>query len=73
MKIDASEDVETMTDPFYLGRCQPGTSITLSGVVCDETRGGLLSLDITWKGKIFSGTLLDCSTSDHASQWAPPW
>ena len=33
---------------------------------------GLLSLNITWRGKSCMGTLLDCSTSEHASEWASP-
>ena len=34
---------------------------------------GLLSLNINWRGKSFMGTLLECSTSEHASEWASPW
>ena len=34
---------------------------------------GLLSLNITWRGKSFMGTLMDCSTTEHGSEWAAPW
>jgi len=56
-----------------LGPCEPGTAINLDGIVWNETKGGLLSLNITWRGKSFMGTLMDCSTTEHGSEWASPW
>jgi len=72
-KVDKYQDVGTLTDPESLGACEPGTAISLEGIVWNETKGGLLSLNLTWRGKSFVGTLLDCSTTDHGSQWTSPW
>ena len=33
----------------------------------------MLSLSITWRGKSYMGTLIDCSVTDHGSEWAAPW
>jgi len=74
IKIGKTDEKGTLTDQDILGPCEPGTAINLEGIVANETKGGLLSLNITWRGKSFLGTLLDCSTvSPHAGQWAPPW
>eukprot|EP00090_Calanus_glacialis_P046594 TRINITY_DN9228_c0_g1_i6.p1 TRINITY_DN9228_c0_g1~~TRINITY_DN9228_c0_g1_i6.p1 ORF type:complete len:108 (-),score=35.67 TRINITY_DN9228_c0_g1_i6:47-370(-) len=62
-----------MRNQDMLGPCEPGTAINLDGIVWNESKGGLLSLNITWRGKSFMGTLLDCSTSEHASEWASSW
>merc|ERR1711990_1189935 len=68
-----TQEVGTVTEPESLGPCEPGTAINLDGIVWNETKGGLLSLNLTWRGKSFVGTLLDCSTTDHGSQWTSPW
>ena len=34
---------------------------------------GMLSLNITWRGRSYMGTLIDCSVTDHGSEWAAPW
>ena len=84
-----TQDAGTITEPDSLGPCEPGTAINLDGIVWNETKGGegnetkriylikyvsgLLSLNITWRGKSFMGTLMDCSTSEHGSEWATPW
>ena len=34
---------------------------------------GMLSLNITWRGKSYMGTLIDCSITEHAGEWAAPW
>ena len=41
--------------------------------VCIKYVSGLLTLNITWRGKSFMGTLMDCSTTEHGSEWATPW
>ena len=84
-----TQDAGTITEPDSLGPCEPGTTINLDGIVWNETKGGegnetkriylikhvsgLLSLNITWRGKSFMGTLMDCSTTEHGSEWATPW
>ncbi|KAG8288666.1 hypothetical protein J6590_013957 [Homalodisca vitripennis] len=59
--------VGTITDPDCLGPCEPGTSVTLEGIVWHETEG-VLVVNVTWRGKTYVGTLLDCTRHD----WAPP-
>ena len=84
----------TMTEPECLGPCEPGTAVTLEGIVWHETEGGMstrnsvkikknsvprgnvvdigaagvLVVNVTWRGKTYVGTLLDCTRHD----WAPP-
>jgi len=60
--------VAVNTDPDHLGPCEPGTSVTLEGIVWHETEGGVLVVNVTWRGKTYVGTLLDCTRHD----WAPP-
>lgn len=60
--------VGTMTEPELFGPCEPGTSVTLDGVVWQETDGGVLVVNVTWREKSYVGTLLDCTRHD----WAPP-
>eukprot|EP00091_Calanus_sinicus_P025276 TRINITY_DN9548_c0_g1_i1.p1 TRINITY_DN9548_c0_g1~~TRINITY_DN9548_c0_g1_i1.p1 ORF type:complete len:164 (-),score=21.52 TRINITY_DN9548_c0_g1_i1:321-812(-) len=72
-KVGRTQDAGTITEPDSLGPCEPGTAINLDGIVWNETKGGLLSLNITWRGKSFMGTLMDCSTTEHGSEWASPW
>ncbi|XP_064475234.1 zinc finger protein 608-like [Ornithodoros turicata] len=60
--------VGTITEPDCLGPCEPGTSVTLEGIVWQETHGGVLVVNVTWRGKTYVGTLLDCTRHD----WAPP-
>ncbi|XKL63721.1 hypothetical protein PGB90_006085 [Kerria lacca] len=59
--------ISTMTEPDCLGPCEPGTSVTLEGIVWHETEG-VLVVNVTWRGKTYVGTLLDCTRHD----WAPP-
>ncbi|XP_014256335.1 zinc finger protein 608 isoform X2 [Cimex lectularius] len=59
--------VGTITEPDCLGPCEPGTSVTLEGIVWHETEG-VLVVNVTWRGKTYVGTLLDCTRHD----WAPP-
>jgi len=73
LKVGRTQDAGTITEPDSLGPCQPGTAINLDGIVWNETKGGLLSLNITWRGKSFMGTLMDCSTTEHGSEWTAPW
>ena len=42
--------------------------MTLDGVVWQETEGGVLVVNVTWREKSYVGTLLDCTKHD----WAPP-
>lgn len=63
-----STSVGTITEPECLGPCEPGTSVTLEGIVWQETDGGVLVVNVTWRGKSYVGTLLDCTKHD----WAPP-
>lgn len=58
----------TMTEPECLGPCEPGTAVTLEGIVWHETEGGVLVVNVTWRGKTYVGTLMDCTKND----WAPP-
>ncbi|ODN03720.1 putative zinc finger protein [Orchesella cincta] len=60
--------VGTITEPDCLGPCEPGTSVTLEGIVWHETESGVLVVNVTWRGKTYVGTLIDCTKND----WAPP-
>ncbi|XP_055614017.1 serine-rich adhesin for platelets isoform X2 [Uranotaenia lowii] len=60
--------IGTITEPDCLGPCEPGTSVTLEGIVWHETEGGVLVVNVTWRGKTYVGTLIDCTKHD----WAPP-
>ncbi|XP_011503832.1 PREDICTED: zinc finger protein 608 [Ceratosolen solmsi marchali] len=66
--ICVGTSIGTITEPDCLGPCEPGTSVTLEGIVWHETEGGVLVVNITWRGKTYVGTLLDCTRHD----WAPP-
>lgn len=63
-----STSIGTITEPECLGPCEPGTSVTLEGIVWQETDGGILVVNVTWRGKTYVGALLDCTKHD----WAPP-
>lgn len=63
-----STSIGTITEPDCLGPCEPGTSVTLEGIVWQETESGILVVNITWRGKTYVGALLDCTKHD----WAPP-
>ncbi|KAK7486824.1 hypothetical protein BaRGS_00021971 [Batillaria attramentaria] len=68
---DASTEtcsVGVVTEPECLGPCEPGTSVTLEGIVWQETENGVLVINVTWRGKTYVGTLLDATKHD----WAPP-
>ena len=56
----------TMTEPDCLGFAEPGTSVVLEGAVLDEIEG-VLVVNVTWRGKTYVGTLLDCTKHDWAS------
>ncbi|KAK3098835.1 hypothetical protein FSP39_023522 [Pinctada imbricata] len=60
--------VGTEMDPDCLGPCDPGTQVTLDGIVWQETDAGVLVVNVTWRGKTYVGTLLDATKHD----WAPP-
>ena len=47
-QVDASVGTEigTMTEPDCLGPLDPGTSVTLEGIVWNETDGGKRSLNV---------------------------
>lgn len=60
--------IGTITEPDCLGPCEPGTSVTLEGIVWHESEGGVLAVNVTWRGKTYVGTLIDCTKHD----WAPP-
>ena len=40
LKIGKTEEKGTMINQDILGLCEPGTSIDLDGIVCNETKGG---------------------------------
>lgn len=63
-----STSIGTITEPECLGPCEPGTSVNLEGIVWQETEGGILVVNVTWRGKTYVGALLDCTKHD----WAPP-
>lgn len=65
--VDTME-MGTITEPESLGPCEPGTSVTLEGIVWHENDQGVLVVNVTWRNKTYVGTLLDCSQHD----WAPP-
>ncbi|XP_021357596.1 zinc finger protein 608-like isoform X3 [Mizuhopecten yessoensis] len=56
------------TESEFLGPCEPGTSVTLEGIVWHESENGVLVVNVTWRDKTFVGTLLDATKHD----WAPP-
>ncbi|GLV43458.1 scribbler [Carabus blaptoides fortunei] len=68
LDVCVGTSVGTITEPDCLGPCEPGTSVTLEGIVWHETEGGVLVVNVTWRGKTYVGTLLDCTRHD----WAPP-
>ncbi|XP_044744100.1 zinc finger protein 609 [Coccinella septempunctata] len=73
VKVETSDvcvgtSIGTITEPDCLGPCEPGTSVTLEGIVWHETESGVLVVNVTWRGKTYVGTLLDCTRHD----WAPP-
>lgn len=68
VNVCVGTSVGTITEPECLGPCEPGTSVTLEGIVWHETEGGVLVVNVTWRGKTYVGTLLDCTRHD----WAPP-
>eukprot|EP00096_Caligus_rogercresseyi_P010715 TRINITY_DN3998_c0_g4_i1.p1 TRINITY_DN3998_c0_g4~~TRINITY_DN3998_c0_g4_i1.p1 ORF type:complete len:1376 (+),score=509.89 TRINITY_DN3998_c0_g4_i1:510-4637(+) len=70
IKMDASVGTEigTMTEPDCLGPLDPGTSVTLEGIVWHETEGGVLVINVTWRGKTYVGTLLD--STQHVNQYS---
>jgi len=72
LKVDAGTwtDASTLTEPENLGPCEPGTSVNLEGIVWHETDTGVLVVNITWRGKTYVGTLLDCTR--HTNQWSAP-
>ncbi|XP_060577155.1 zinc finger protein 608-like isoform X2 [Ruditapes philippinarum] len=63
-----TRDVAIVTDPDCLGPCEPGTQVTLEGIVWHESENGVLVVNVTWRGKTYVGTLLDATRHD----WAPP-
>lgn len=65
-------EAATMTEPESLGHCEPGTAVKVSGIVWNETEKGLLMLNVTWKGKTYVGTLLDCHIPLEEHKWGPP-
>ncbi|KAI8419904.1 hypothetical protein MSG28_008527 [Choristoneura fumiferana] len=43
-EVCVGTSVGTITEPDCLGPCEPGTSVTLEGIVWHETEGGELLL-----------------------------
>ena len=72
MQVDASvcTEMATMTEPDCMGPMDPGSSVSLEGIVWHETENGLLVINVTWRGKTYVGSLLD--STKHVNQWAPP-
>lgn len=72
LKVEATTmtDAATITEPESLGPCEPGTAVTLEGIVWHETMEGILVVNVTWRGKTYVGTLLDCAR--HSNQWSAP-
>jgi len=72
IKVDAGTltDACTETEAEMLGACEPGTPVNLEGIVWHETDTGVLVVNITWRGKTYVGTLLDCAR--HTNQWSAP-
>ena len=52
-----------------IGPLDPGTSVTLEGIVWNET-DGVLVINVTWRGETYVGTLLD--SASHVNEWARP-
>ena len=44
MDAGTSTDAATLTEPEWLGPCEPGTAVNLEGIVWHETDAGELSL-----------------------------
>jgi len=72
LKVDVGTvtHASTLTEPEMLGPCEPGTAVNLEGIVWHETDTGVLVVNITWRGKTYVGTLLDCAR--HTNQWSAP-
>ncbi|KAH3841976.1 zinc finger protein 608-like [Dreissena polymorpha] len=70
MQDSATEtaDIAVATETDLLGPCEPGTSVTLEGIVWRESENGVLVVNVTWRDKTYVGTLLDATRHD----WAPP-
>ncbi|OQV22389.1 putative Zinc finger protein 609 [Hypsibius exemplaris] len=60
----ATVSVGTCTEPDLLGPQDPGSEITLEGVVWRESMKGILTVNVKWRGKSFIGSLLDQSQYD---------
>lgn len=52
MDVCVGTSVGTITEPDCLGPCEPGTSVTLEGIVWHETEGGMF-YHISYFFKIF--------------------
>ncbi|GAU97544.1 hypothetical protein RvY_08819 [Ramazzottius varieornatus] len=59
-------NAETMIEPEYLAPLEAGSNIFLEGIVWHETSGGILVVNVTWRGKSYVGTLLDSTIHDCA-------
>jgi hypothetical protein len=46
--ICVGTSIGTVTEPDCLGPCEPGTSVTLEGIVWHETEGGWIFLLYTF-------------------------
>lgn len=66
-RVEPRRDVSTMT-----GQELGGPGIQLEGVVLQETEGGLLVVNVSYRGKDFMGTLMDTSSSSPHNHWASP-
>ncbi|XP_055339956.1 zinc finger protein 609-like isoform X2 [Paramacrobiotus metropolitanus] len=61
--------VSTFTEPDLIGPLEPGTPVTLEGIVWHESvTKGFVVVNITWRGKTYMGTLMDYAQLE----WAPP-
>lgn len=66
--MSIKKNAAVLTDPECLGPCDPGSSVVLEGIVWNESRNGLLVVNVTWRGKTYVGTLMD--SSNH--HWGSP-
>lgn len=47
LDVCVGTSVGTITEPDCLGPCEPGTSVTLEGIVWHETEGGKFLFNLT--------------------------
>ncbi|XP_028399092.1 uncharacterized protein LOC114522568 isoform X2 [Dendronephthya gigantea] len=68
LKDDVANDNDQNAVTSLIAPAEPGTPVTLSGVIWKETMGGVLVVNLKWRNKTYSGSLIDHSRYG----WANP-